>query len=119
MTIWAELLSHHTDNSKEKDREREERKIEREVEREKERERESYSFIQISYNKIITTIIKTTIIKIAQKDSQREERERRVTYQSIPRHKLLLNNARVEAFFYTICPGGHQRSQLFPICAKT
>ena len=87
-----------------------------EIEREEEREREKYSFIQISYNKIITIIIKTAIIKRAQKDSKKEKR--REAYQGISTHKLLLNNTRVEAFFYTVCPGGHQRSQLFPIYVK-
>ena len=60
------------------------KKIRAERRREKEREIERcYSFVQICYTKIRTTIIKTTIIKIAQKDSQREKRERRVTYQSL------------------------------------
>ena len=84
------------------------------------------AFMQTLYSKIfIATIIVIIIItttKIEQEKRRREEREERegkVTYLSMRGHKLLLTYTRFEAFFYTIFPGGHQRSQLSPICSKT
>ena len=84
------------------------------------------AFMQTLYSKIfiatIIVIIKITTPKTEQEKGRREEREERegkVTYLSMRGHKLLLTYTRFEAFFYTICPGGHQRSQLSPIRSKT
>ena len=83
------------------------------------------AFMQTLYSKIfiatIIVIIKITTTKTEQEKGRREEREERegkVTYLSMRGHKLLLTYTRFEAFFYTICPGGHQRSQLSPIRSK-
>ena len=81
------------------------------------------AFMQTFYSKIfIATIIVKLIItttKTEQEKRRREEREGKVTYLSMRGHKLLLTYTRSEAFFYTICPGGHQRSQLSPTRSKT
>ena len=82
------------------------------------------AFMQTLYSKIfIATIIVIIIIitttKTEQEKRRREEREGKVTYLSMKGHKLLLTYTRFEAFCYTICPGGHQRSQLSPIRSKT
>ena len=79
------------------------------------------AFMRTLYSKIfIATIITIIIIittktKTEQEKRRREEREGKVTYLSMRGHKPLLTYTRFEAFFYTICPGGHQRSQLSPI----
>ena len=66
---------------------------------------------------VITTIIIIRTIKAEteQEKKKREEREERETYLGMRGHEPLLNYPGFNAFFYTICPGGHQRSQLSPI----
>ena len=61
---------------------------------------------------IIIIIIKTKTEQEKRTREEREEREGKVTYLSMRGHKLLLTYTRFEAFFYTICPRGHQRSQI-------
>ena len=66
---------------------------------------------------VITIIIRRRTIKAEteQEKKKREEREERETYLGMKGHEPLLNYPGFNAFFYTICPGGHQRSQLSPI----
>ena len=65
---------------------------------------------------VITIIIITRTIKAeTEQEKKREEREERETYLGMRGHEPLLNYPGFNVFFYTICPGGHQRSQLSPI----
>ena len=70
-----------------------------------------YIFIVITIIIIITRTIKAE----TEQGKKREEREEREIYLGMRGHEPLLNYPGFNAFFYTICPGGHQRSQLSPI----
>ena len=64
---------------------------------------------------MIIRTIKAKTEQEKEKREEREEREERETYLGMRGHELLLKYPGFNAFFYTICPGGHQRSQLSPI----
>ena len=65
---------------------------------------------------IVTIIIirrrRTTKAKTEQEKKERAERD---TYQDMRNERPLLTFPGFNALFYTICPGGHQRSPLSPI----
>ena len=66
---------------------------------------------------IVTIIIIIIIITTTKAEPEQEKKERaeRDTYQDMRNERPLLTFPGINALFYTICPGGYQRSPLSPI----